>query len=130
MSLVTSGAVGTFATPDAGIGVTVNVSGLTLTGADAGKYTLVEPTTTANITPKLLTTTGITAENKIYDGTTAATLNTSSASLVGVIPGDTVTLNTMRRNWYIRDEGRGDGDHRDRERLVARGSRRGELRDL
>ena len=94
VSLVTTGAVGTFATPDAGIGVTVNVTGLTLTGADAGKYTLVPPTTTANITPKLLTVTGITGVNKIYDGTTTATVNTTSASLVGVIPGDTATLNT------------------------------------
>ena len=94
VSLVTSGAVGTFATPNAGIGITVNVSGLTLTGADAGKYMLVEPTTTANITPKLLEVTGITAQNKTYDGTTAATLVTGGAALMGVIPGDSVTPNT------------------------------------
>ena len=39
-----------------------------------------------------LTITGVTANNKVYDATTAATLNTGSAVLSGVISGDTVTL--------------------------------------
>ena len=60
----------------------------------AGDYTLAEPTTTANITPATLTVSGITAANKVYDGTTNATLNTAGAILVGVYNGDTVTLNT------------------------------------
>ena len=41
-----------------------------------------------------LTVTGITAANKIYDGTTNATLNPAAAALVGVTGGDVVTLNT------------------------------------
>ncbi|MDP3790750.1 MAG: YDG domain-containing protein, partial [Candidatus Omnitrophota bacterium] len=36
----------------------------------------------------------ITANNKTYDGTTAATLNTTLAALSGVVAGDTVTLDT------------------------------------
>src|SRR4051812_35234597 len=40
-----------------------------------------------------LTVTGITAANKVYDGTTTATLNTAGAVLGGTIaPGDDVTL--------------------------------------
>ena len=39
-----------------------------------------------------LTVTGITASDKVYDGTTTATLDTSEADLVGVSDGDDVTL--------------------------------------
>lgn len=46
------------------------------------------------VSPRALTVTGITASNKIYDGTTAATLTTTGAALVGVIGGDAVTLTT------------------------------------
>ncbi len=87
-------ALGTFATSSVGNGITVAVSGQSLTGAQASNYSLTEPTTTANITSKSLTVTGITANNKTYDGSTTATLNTGSAVLVGVIAGDAATLNT------------------------------------
>ncbi len=86
-------AVGTFNSPAIGTNKTVTISGLTLTGADAGNYNLVQPTTTANITAGMLTVTGITVSNKVYDTSAAATLNTSGAGLAGVAPGDTVTLN-------------------------------------
>ena len=92
VTLSTSGASGTFASKDVANGITVTVSGLTISGAQAGDYTLAEPTTTANITPATLTVSGITAANKVYDGTTNATLNTGSASLSGVYSGDSVTL--------------------------------------
>jgi len=94
VTLNTAAAGGTFTDKNVGLGKTVAVSGLTLSGAQAGNYTLTQPTTTASITPKTLTVTGITANDKVFDGTTAATLNTSGAALVGVVAGDTVTLNT------------------------------------
>src|SRR4029077_6402302 len=77
VTLVTSGAMGTFDTKDVGTGKTVTVSGLTLPGAQASDYALPVPqqTTTANITAKTLTVTGITANDKVYDSTRAATLN-------------------------------------------------------
>jgi hypothetical protein len=43
---------------------------------------------------KILTVSGITANNKVYDGTTTATLNTGSATLAGIIGNDAVTLVT------------------------------------
>jgi hypothetical protein len=92
VTLDVSGAVGTFDTAAVGTGKTVTVSGLTLSGADAGNYSLTQPTTTADITPKNLTVTGITADNKVYDGNTTATLNSGSAVLVGVVGSDDVTL--------------------------------------
>jgi hypothetical protein len=94
VTLDTTNAVGAFADKKVGAGKLVTVSGLTLLGADAGKYTLTQPTTNADITAASLTVTGITANDKVYDGTTNATLNTNSAALNGVISGDAVVLNT------------------------------------
>jgi hypothetical protein len=92
VALDTSGATGTFADKNVGTAKMVTISGLSLSGADAGNYSLTQPTTTASITKKELTVTGITANNKAYDGTTSATLNTGSAALSGVVPGDDVAL--------------------------------------
>ena len=92
VSPVTTGVAGTFADKTVGTGKTVTISGVTLGGTAAGNYTLTQPTTTASIAAKTLTVTGITAANKPYDNTTTATLTTSSAALVGIEPGDTVTL--------------------------------------
>jgi hypothetical protein len=94
VSLNTASATGSFVSKTVGTGKTVNVSGLTLGGADSANYTLAQPTTTANITPAALSVSGVTASNKIYDGSTAATLNTAGAALVGVQGSDSVTLNS------------------------------------
>ena len=54
----------------------MTVSGLTLSGAAAGNYTLstTTATTTADITAATLTPT-VTVANKAYDGTTSATID-------------------------------------------------------
>src|SRR5437867_6747737 len=78
-----------------GTGKAVSVSGIVVTSTDAANYTAnTTATTSASITAKGLTVSGITANNKVYDGTTTATLNVASAALVGVASGDSVTLNT------------------------------------
>ena len=65
-----AGATGTFASPDAASGITVQVAGITFSGttqdgtAASVDYTLTQPTTTANIGQATLTVTGITANNK------------------------------------------------------------------
>ncbi|MFH1190193.1 MAG: YDG domain-containing protein, partial [Candidatus Omnitrophota bacterium] len=46
------------------------------------------------ITQKTLTVTGVTAENKTYDGNNTATLDTTAAALAGKIMGDDTDLNT------------------------------------
>ncbi|MBN1190955.1 MAG: VCBS repeat-containing protein [Dehalococcoidales bacterium] len=94
VDLDVSGASGAFEDAAAGSGKTVNISGLTISGDDAVNYTLTQPTAAADITAKALTVSGITAENKVYDGNTTAALNTSTAFLAGVIGDDIVTLNT------------------------------------
>jgi gliding motility-associated-like protein len=92
VGLVSTGASGTFVDKYVGSGKVVITSGFVLNGPDAYKYTLMQPTATANITSIGLTITGITADNKIYDGTTTAILNTGSAILAGVLDGDVVNL--------------------------------------
>ena len=61
-------------------------------GGLAGNYSISPgQTTTANITAKSLTVSGITASNKTYDSTTSATLDSSSVSYSGIVTGDTFT---------------------------------------
>lgn len=92
VTLSTSSAAGAFADKTVANGKTVTTSGFSISGTNAGDYTLVQPSTTANITAAGLTITSVTASNKTYDGGTTATLNTGSAALSGVVSGDTVTL--------------------------------------
>src|SRR5208337_2989910 len=81
-----------FADPNVADSIVVQVSGLTLAGTASGNYTLTQPTTTADITAAPLTVTGITAADKVYDGGTTATLNTTNPVLVGVVGSDDVTV--------------------------------------
>jgi len=94
VTLSTAGATGTFASKTVGIGQTVTIAGLTISGSASGNYTLTQPTTTANITAVTLTVTGVTASNKTYNANTTATLNPGSAALSGVLGSDVVTLGT------------------------------------
>ena len=58
---------------DVGTGKPVRFSGFSLTGDDAKNYKLTaQPTTTADITRRTLTVTGITVADKTYDATTDA----------------------------------------------------------
>ena len=88
---------GTFASKDVANNINVTVSGPTISGAQADDYTLSQPTASANITPATLTVSSITANNKVYNATTAATLNVGSAALVGVYSGDKVILGISGR---------------------------------
>jgi hypothetical protein len=107
--LGTSSAVGHFSDKTVGTGKTVTVSGLTLTGNDANKYTLTQPTTTASISAKGLTISGVTADNKVYDTTTSATLHFGSASLVTPIGGDDVTIDSSSASGSFADANVGNG---------------------
>ena len=93
VTLNTSGAVGTFATRNVGNGIAVTVAGMTLGGADLANYQLFQPTgLSANITPAPLVVANVTAFDKSYDATTVATLDTSAATLQGVLGSDVVSL--------------------------------------
>jgi hypothetical protein len=73
-----------FADKNVGSGKTVTVSGISISGPDAGNYTLADPTTTttANITPLSLTVSAA-GQDKVYDGTVVATVTLSDNRLAG-----------------------------------------------
>ena len=89
---------------------TINITGASLGGAQAGNYSLGSSTgsATANITAKPLSVSGLTASDKIYDGTTATAV-TGTASFGGVIAGDTVNINTSSVTGQFTDKNVGSG---------------------
>jgi len=83
-----------YASPLVNTGTKVSIVSTQLVGAQAANYdvdvnVVSTPSTTANITRKKLTIDGtFTANDKVYDKTTAATFATNNLSLVGVEPPD------------------------------------------
>ena len=57
-----------------------------------GKYTTNNGTATVTVNRKTVTVSGITANDKVYDGTTNAKLNFSNAKFAGVLKNDTLTV--------------------------------------
>lgn len=94
VTLVTTAAAGVFDDAAAGDDKTVTVSGLTLSGVDASRYTLASVLTTAGIAPIALQVTGALSEEKVYDGTTVASVDFTDASLIGVVGDDVVALDS------------------------------------
>ena len=85
-------ATGAFADKNAGTGKTVALAS-SYSGSDAGNYTFTDQATTAaNISPKAASVSGLSANNKEYDGTRSATVSASSAVLTGVFENDTVAV--------------------------------------
>ncbi len=85
-------ATGAVSDKNVGTGKTVTVTA-TLTGTDAANYKLDSaPTVTADITAKTVTVSGITVEQKEYDGTTDAVINTDAAVFTGMVDGDNLTV--------------------------------------
>ena len=74
-----------------GTGKAVTVTGLTLSGADAANYTVIQPTgLTADVTKANLAVTGVTASNRVYDETTVQPLG--GTAMVAAIGTDVVTV--------------------------------------
>ena len=82
-----------FSSKDKGENIQVTFTPFTLTGTDAGNYALTQPTgVTARISPKPVTVSGITAQNKTYDGNTQVTFAYGDARLEGNLDGDKLTV--------------------------------------
>ena len=96
VNISTNGYTATFASTNVGTGISVSVSGLSLTGARATNYTLSQPLVlNANITNKAVTiNSGLSANNKVYDRTATATITSNNVSLNGVVAGDVVNIST------------------------------------
>jgi mucin-19 len=107
VNLVSSGRAGVFGDKNVANGKSVTVSGYTITGTDAGNYTLVQPTgVTADITALTLNVTGATAANKTYDALVAAAV---SGGAINAIGGDTVVLDISGRTGVFGDKNVGSG---------------------
>jgi hypothetical protein len=98
-----------FASAAAGIGSAVTVSGVALSGDDAGNYTVSQPsglTATIGLRP---VTASITAADKTYDGARAASISGCSLETAtedhGVEPGDTVGCSTSNALFATKNAG-------------------------
>ena len=81
--------VSTFDSKNVGTSKTVTVDSITLSdgsnGGLAANYTInPDQTTTADITAKPITVSGITVSNKVYDGLTGASVNVSGIDETGI----------------------------------------------
>jgi len=97
-----------FNNKNVGIGKPVTFSGFSLSGTDAGNYTLSSQpaSVTANITAKPVTITGRTASNKVYDGTTTATI-AGTSTVNGKVGSDNVSVNNGTASFEDKDVGNG-----------------------
>lgn len=72
------------------------VTGRALGGGDAGNYVLgagaALADTDGSITPRDLMVSGISASDRVYDGSTAASVSTAGATLAGLVAGDQLNL--------------------------------------
>ena len=85
---------GAFANKNVGTDKEVVLDTVTLTGNDAGNYTVAQPSNpTADITKLALTVTGLSTSNREYDGTAVAVIE--GGTLEGVIGGDAVELGAI-----------------------------------
>ena len=87
-----------FADKNVGTGKTVSFTGYALAGADKDNYTLsAQPAdVTADITPKALALTGVTAPGQNYvKGKTTVDLDTSAAALTGKVGTEDVDIDTI-----------------------------------
>jgi hypothetical protein len=94
-----------FSTKDIGAAKPLVLSGASLSGAQAADYVLDPPALTAKITAKPVTISGAVAQNKVYDGTTAATV--TGDTLFGKVTTDAVTLNLGAATFADKNVGNG-----------------------
>lgn len=81
----------TFAFGTASVGNSKSITNTGTYAAPSTNYTVTQPSFTANITAAPLTIIGITANNKVFDGTTSATLS-GTAAYSGLVNGETFTV--------------------------------------
>ena len=96
-------ATGIYSDKNVGSAKTVTVTGLALSGANAGNYLLASSTISANIgviDPATLTVLLAGTVQKIFDGTTNAGLDASNYALTGAVAGDDVALNNPAQGAY------------------------------
>jgi filamentous hemagglutinin family protein len=96
-----------FDSKNAGVAKLVTVSTGSLSGADAGNYSLSNagPALRANIEAKPVSVSGLAAANKVYDGTLAASV--TGGSVVGAFAGDAVGVSIASSTFADKNKGTG-----------------------
>jgi len=75
-------AAGSFADKHVADGKAITITGVTISGTDAGNYNLIQQTgLSADITTKAITVSGTTATGKTYDAALSATIDTTNSVL-------------------------------------------------
>ncbi|MBO9711173.1 MAG: hypothetical protein J7521_23480, partial [Caulobacter sp.] len=78
---------------DVGTNIHVDITGVTLSGADAGNYNFsFSSNLSANITQRPLTVTGNGMPTKVYDGTTNAFVLSGQVALGNIVSGESIFL--------------------------------------
>jgi len=90
--LNTNSMAANFASKTVATGKIVTVSGLSLSGADATNYSIVSHSVTSSITTNALAITTLLVSDKIYDGSSNATIAT--CTFATVVSGDSCSLDT------------------------------------
>jgi outer membrane protein OmpA-like peptidoglycan-associated protein len=103
VAVATGAATAAFATKSVGTNKVVTLAGFALTGTDSSNYRIRQPSATASITARALTVSGITAADKIFDGTTGATISVASAAISGVLDNDVVVIDTTNASGSFAD---------------------------
>jgi hypothetical protein len=104
------GGTAVFADKNVGDDKPVTISGITLVngtnGGLASNY-VVSPNASSNadITPATLQVAGVVALNTVYNGTTAADVDTQAAVLTGVVAGDNVSVGSITGNYLTKNVG-------------------------
>ena len=101
-----TGAVADYASADVGTYPGVDIIYTLHDGTGGGlaaNYSLAAGTATGQITPRALTVAGISASDKVYDGTTNATLILTNAALAGNLDGPNVVLSTTNATGAFAD---------------------------
>ena len=107
-SLSIGSANASFTNKNVGTAKTVNITGITVSGADAGNYNVgTTALVLANITKAIITVTGITAQDRTYDGTTNASLNTGNVTFTGLIGTERVEVSSATGTFDSKDAGDG-----------------------
>ena len=74
----------------------ITFTGASISGNDVDNYTFTPPTATATISKAQITVQNLSASDKVYDGTTTASLNgTNTAVIVGILPGTDITVKDL-----------------------------------
>ena len=103
--LVVSNVSGSFGDKNVGTDKRVGLNA-SFDGADLGNYNIIgQNSTTADITPKTISVNGISAESKVYDGTTNARVSTSGVQYDGVIAGDDLQVNSISGRFADKNAG-------------------------